>query len=163
MSSAEFKEYEKRESGLHVIDLVTEELTENLKHDLCTCLLRLADIVEKRYDTSCSDDRSLLVKVDACTQEIDPSQPRKRNASCKANEDELEKALTGGGVRLENLRNVLILRIGQKQILEELRAHSRACFEGGESEESDDGRGSDTSDTIATRSDKLLQTERPAT
>merc|ERR1711971_1110669 len=112
--------------------IASEDVEDGLLHHLYLVVLRLVSIIEARFETSLDEDEALLALADACVEESVAVQPEKRHRGGR----EVEREWLPPGVRLENFQNILVLRVGQKRILRELRDRILGCFEseGGDDE-----------------------------
>lgn len=117
MTDAEFATYRQQRAGGAdpVIDLggtEGEELPETLLAKLYGCLLRLAQLLEQKYDTSLEEDQDMLLSLEEAQEAQEPSTKR----LCRSQ----VLPRVPDGVRPDNARNILCLRIGQKQLLRQL-------------------------------------------
>ncbi|CAJ1413771.1 unnamed protein product [Effrenium voratum] len=121
MTDSEFGSYqEERAAGRKAsIDLGGEEgeaLSEQRLADLYGCLLCLVELLQRRYETSLEEDLALLQSLDLEMEVLQLEPPVKR-----------PRALPPG-VRPENARNILLLRVGQKRVLAALAEQAADCF-----------------------------------
>ncbi|CAE8718014.1 unnamed protein product [Polarella glacialis] len=134
-----------------------QSLPEELLADLYSCLLHLVTLLQQRYDTSLEDDLQMLSllginhtvvsdREDEGPEEEDsasaiaggdapdePGPPAKRFRSSEAlsvpSSDDYRPEALPEGVRIDNARNILLLRVGQKRLLRDLEKLSLSCFE----------------------------------
>lgn len=129
MSRAQFLEFQQRPRERHLIDLTIEHVSEDLLADLYRCLLRLCDLVDKRYDTSFDADLQKLGALEGTEvhRTIGVEQPPQKLARTTP-EASQEHVSLAHGVRPQNALNALRLRVAQRQILQQLRDMSAQCF-----------------------------------
>ncbi|CAK9065292.1 unnamed protein product [Durusdinium trenchii] len=109
-----------------VIDLAGEEgeeLSEPLLADLYGSLLCLVQWLRRRYETTLEEDMRMLEELQSEAANSKGAKRRRIEETAEA-----EESSTLHGVRPENAQNILLLRIGQKRVLQALEEQAEQCF-----------------------------------